>query len=92
MANIKAVKVYQAVEFEGKLSTYFVEVVKDNRMVGLKMSLWEGVGVKLATAKDSIVVPFANIAYIKDEMSEADKKHPSREPKSGEQKPNRLAN
>lgn len=80
-ANIKAVKVYQAVEFEGKLQTYFVEA-KD-RMVGLQMSIWNGIGVKMKTAKCSIVVPFANIAFIKDEHTKGEEQHLGREPQVG---------
>lgn len=78
---IKAVKCYQAVEFETKLETFFAEA--QNRMVGLKFSIWNNVGIKMETPKCSIIVPFANIAYIKDVSTEG------RELKVGEQVPNR---
>lgn len=85
--NIKAVKVYQAVEFNRKLETYFVET--DTRMQGLKFKIVDGVGVRVSCATDSMIVPFTNIAYIKDELSSNDEKTKGREPKLGEQAPYR---
>lgn len=89
--KLKAVKVYQAVEFCRKLETFFVE--NDTRMKGLVAEVFvvEGVavGVKLQTADDEIIVPFTNIAYMKCELSDNDKKNKGREPKLGDQAPYR---
>lgn len=85
LKGISAVKVYQAVEFNRKLETYFVETM--DRMVGLQISLFENVGVLIKTPNDQIVVPFTNVAFMKTELSETDKKNPGREAKIGEGKP-----
>lgn len=82
--KLKAVKVYQAVEFNRKLETYFVET--SDRMKGLKLSIMEAVGVVVETPEDRIIVPFTNVAFMKTELSESDKKNPGREAKVGEGK------
>lgn len=79
--TLKAIKVYQAVEFNRKLETYFVE---RQHMQDLEMSIYKDVGVLIKTKEDQIIVPFTNVAFMKTELSEADKKHPGREAKSGE--------
>jgi hypothetical protein len=83
--KIKAVKIYQAVEFNRKLETYFVETT--DRMVGLSLVVVEGIGVRVSTAQDSIIVPFTNVAYMKEDLSENDKKTLGRQPKVGEGQP-----
>jgi len=83
--KLKAVKVYQAVEFNRKLETYFVET--SQRMQGLQLSIMKDVGVVIKTDADTIIVPFTNVAFMKTELSEVDKKNPGREAKLGEGEP-----
>lgn len=82
--KLKAVKVYQAVEFNRKLETYFVET--SDRMRGLDLSILESVGVVIKTETDQIIVPFTNVAFMKTHLSDVDKKNPGREAKVGEGK------
>jgi hypothetical protein len=53
-------------------------------MKGLNLEIWNNIGVKITTKDDEIIVPFTNVAYMKVELSEADKKTAGREPKLGE--------
>jgi hypothetical protein len=82
--KLKAVKVYQAVEFNRKLETYFVET--SDRMKGLDLEVFENVGIVIRTENDQIIVPFTNVAFMKTELSHVDKKNPGREAKVGEGK------
>lgn len=61
--DIKAVKTYQAVEFQNKLESFFIKNAQ-KKMSDLKITVIEHLGVRLSSAKDDIIVPFANIAGI----------------------------
>ena len=63
--KIKAVRAYQSVPFGGKEVTHLSSEMNSGKRGG-KVTLEEvkGVGVKVKSEKDSIIVPFANCACI----------------------------
>ena len=63
LKNIHSLRVYQAVKFDSKLSTFFVtKATAQYRPVSIEII--EGIGVNISTEKDSVIIPFANISGI----------------------------
>ncbi len=61
--KIHAIKTYQAVSFQGKMHNYFTEALNLG-LLDIELSTFESIGVQIKTPKDTIVVPYANIAAI----------------------------
>lgn len=74
LPKIKSIRVYQAVKFDNKLSTYFVSE-RTTYQKPSEMELIEGVGVSVKNDKDHIIVPFPNVSMIQfdTELSKAKK-------------------
>ncbi len=62
LPKIVAIQCYQAVRFQGTLQTFFANN-KSKKMTDVEMAPLE-IGVKISTAKDCIIVPYANIAAL----------------------------
>lgn len=63
--SIKSVRVYQPVQFEGSLRTYFVKPKHDNMpMADIQMEIVYGNLVRITTGKDDVLIPFTNVAFI----------------------------
>jgi len=71
--KLKAVKVYQAVEFQRKLESFFIDN-KSKKMEDLEMTT-NLIGVEIKTNKDHIIVPYANIAAMYPADSNKIKSH-----------------
>ena len=75
--NIKAVRVYQPVQFEGTLRTYFRKANMINvSLHDLEMEIVYGNLVRIRTAKDDVLVPFTNVAFIALDGSKQDHEVP----------------
>lgn len=69
----KYVKVYQSVYFDRKLHSHF-----PNKMVAEPaMEVVPGVGVKISDDRDSIFVPYTNVAFVQLDI-EKEKKESSK--------------
>lgn len=63
--KIKAVRAYQSVPFEGKEVRHFSSAMSSGKKgEPLKLEEVKGVGVKISSVRDAIIVPFANCACI----------------------------
>lgn len=77
--NIKAIRVYQPVQFEGALRTYFAKPKHDNMpMADIQMEIVFGNLVRIKTAKDDVLIPFTNVAFIALNGSEQTHENPIR--------------
>jgi hypothetical protein len=56
----KMVKVYQAVYLDRKLGTHF----PNGNAPEVSIEFLEGIGVKVSSKTDSIIVPYPNVAYV----------------------------
>ena len=74
LPKIKSIRVYQAVKFDNKLSTYFVSEDTTYQRAS-EMQVVEGVGVSIKNERDHIIAPFPNISMIQfdTELSKAKK-------------------
>lgn len=71
--SIKAVRVYQPVQFEGSLRSYFIKAPQNNLpMHDLEMEIVYGNLVRVKTAKDDVLVPLTNVAFIALHSSQQD--------------------
>lgn len=61
--NIQSLMVYQAVKFDGKISTFFV-TENTTHQKACRIKILEGIGVMLQNDKDCVIVPFPNISSI----------------------------
>lgn len=77
--SIKAVRVYQPVQFEGTLRSYFIKAPQNNLpMHDLEMGIVYGNLVRIKTSKDDVLVPFTNVAFIALNGSQQDHNIPIR--------------
>ncbi len=61
--SVLSVRTYQAVSFEGSLSTFFTTTGTANHKK-VDIEIVEGIGTLVSTAKDAIIIPFPNISII----------------------------
>ncbi len=61
--SVLSVRTYQAVMFEGSLSTFFTSKGTSNHKK-VDIEIVEGIGALISTEKDAIIVPFPNISII----------------------------
>lgn len=71
--NIKSIKTYQAVPFQGSLHTFFSEN-KQAGMLNMEFKIIDMLGVSIKSPKDHVIVPFANICAISPAPEEQEKK------------------
>ena len=78
--DIKAIRVYQAVTFEGAAQTFFSnQEIKGRRKIGFEINE-KLLVVELKTDKDNILIPFTNIAgiYLRTEKDKIKKEEPAK--------------
>ena len=78
--KLKIVRVYQPVEFQSRLETYFADRVG---MKAIQMELLKSNIVSIKTVKDFILVPLTNVAFMVPEVAETANVDVSRERKAG---------
>lgn len=78
--KLKVVRVYQPIEFQSKLETYFVS---KPAMKNVEMELRKDAIVSIRTDKDYVLVPLTNVAFMVPETAETEKKDYTRERKAG---------
>jgi len=61
--KITSLKVYEAVKFEGRMSKFFT-TIKTQSHPACTIELLEGIGAKIYTDSDAIIVPYPNISGI----------------------------
>ncbi len=61
--SVASFRTYQAVMFEGSLTTFFTTTGTANHKK-VNVEIVEGIGALVQTEKDCIIVPFPNIAII----------------------------
>lgn len=62
--KILSIRTYQSVSLESKLYTHFTTVKSKNGKPQSDISILEGIGVLVKTAKDAVIIPFPNISGI----------------------------
>lgn len=62
--QFKTMRTYVGVMYQGKVDNYFASNKAD--MIGAKIELVGTWGVRLSTAKDCIIVPLSNIAFLSE--------------------------
>lgn len=73
--KVSTVKLYQSVEFNKRQESYFRKE-KQADMADIEIKVLVGIGVEVRSSKDYIIVPFANIAFMRptDQEVPADSK------------------
>jgi hypothetical protein len=73
--NIRNVRLYQAVKFDGKSDTFFTIDTTPSRR-GVQLSIVENIGVLIENERDAILVPFPNISgiYLKTDHHKKEEK------------------
>lgn len=64
LENIHSIRVYQAVKFDNKLSTYFVTEDTTHQRAS-EIEIIPDVGVSVKNERDHVIVPFPNISAIR---------------------------
>lgn len=88
--NIHSIRVYQAVKFDNKLSTYFVtEDTTHHRAV--EIEIIPSVGVSIRNNNDHVIAPFPNVSAIRLNTKKASETRKSRREDAEKPAPARTA-